>query len=124
MASATRIKALPDVPTVAEFGYKDYEVSIWTGLFAPAKTPSATIAELARLFVPAVQAPDVQEKLDVQGMYPMVTCGAESAPFYESSMTTTSGSFARRTSRRSDETPARDISGHKGEHEARDDNSI
>jgi len=37
--SRMRVESLPDVPTVAESGYKDYEVEVWYGLFAPAKTP-------------------------------------------------------------------------------------
>jgi tripartite-type tricarboxylate transporter receptor subunit TctC len=36
--SRMRIELLPDVPTVAESGYKDYEVNQWLGLMAPAKT--------------------------------------------------------------------------------------
>jgi len=80
-ASQTRIEALPDVPTVAEYGYKDYEVNIWTGIFAPAKTPSSTVTELAGLFTPALRVPEVRTKLEIQGMYPMVTCGSEFGAF-------------------------------------------
>jgi tripartite-type tricarboxylate transporter receptor subunit TctC len=81
VASPTRIEALPDVPTVAEYGYRDYEVNIWTGILAPAKTPNSTVAELAGLFAPALQVPEIREKLDAQGMYPMVTCGSEFGAF-------------------------------------------
>jgi tripartite-type tricarboxylate transporter receptor subunit TctC len=80
-ASPTRIEALPDVPIVAEYGYKDYEVNIWTGIFAPAKTPNSTAAQLAGLFTSALQVPEVREKLVVQGLYPSVTCGAEFGAF-------------------------------------------
>ncbi|HEX4326182.1 MAG TPA: tripartite tricarboxylate transporter substrate binding protein [Burkholderiales bacterium] len=38
-----RVAALPDVPTALELGYKDAEFYIWIGLFAPAKTPEATV---------------------------------------------------------------------------------
>ena len=38
-ASQTRIEPLSDVPTVAESGYKDYEINMWYGVVAPAKTP-------------------------------------------------------------------------------------
>jgi tripartite-type tricarboxylate transporter receptor subunit TctC len=80
-ASPTRIEALPDVPTVREYGYTDYEVNIWTGIFAPAKTPNSTVAELAGLFAPALQVREVREKLDVPGIYPMLTCGSEFGAF-------------------------------------------
>src|SRR4051812_17367998 len=36
--STTRVASLPDVPTIAESGYRDYEIDIWWGLFAPANT--------------------------------------------------------------------------------------
>jgi hypothetical protein len=40
--SRTRIEPLPEVPTVAESGYKDYEMDYWLGILAPAKTPKET----------------------------------------------------------------------------------
>jgi tripartite-type tricarboxylate transporter receptor subunit TctC len=46
--SRTRIESLPEVPTVAESGYKDYEVDQWLGLAAPAKTPKETVSQLAK----------------------------------------------------------------------------
>src|SRR5262245_59776024 len=42
-ASRARLEALPGVPTVQEFGYRDYEVDIWYGLVAPANTPKESI---------------------------------------------------------------------------------
>ena len=41
--SNKRSPALPDVPTVAELGYKDFEANTWFGVFAPAKTPAALL---------------------------------------------------------------------------------
>ena len=38
-ASPTRLEALPDLPTVAESGQKEFEVDLWWALYAPAKTP-------------------------------------------------------------------------------------
>jgi tripartite-type tricarboxylate transporter receptor subunit TctC len=75
-ASPTRIEPLPEVPTVAESGFKDYEVDIWSGMFAPAQTPNATIAQLAGWLTAAMQVPEVRDKLVVQGFYPVGTCGA------------------------------------------------
>ena len=50
--TATRIKALPDLPTIAESGLPGYDIASWYGLFAPAGTPSAVVtllhAEIAR----------------------------------------------------------------------------
>ena len=49
-ATRTRIEAMPDVPTVAESGYKDYEIDAWLGLFAPAKTPEEVLSRLGGWF--------------------------------------------------------------------------
>jgi tripartite-type tricarboxylate transporter receptor subunit TctC len=75
-ASRTRIDALPNVPTVDELGYRDYEVDIWYGLVAPARTPNETIARLADRFTVAMQVSEVRAKLAVQGLDPDALCGA------------------------------------------------
>ena len=80
--SRTRIEALPEVPTVAEFGYKEYNVDEWFGLLAPAKTPKETVSQLAGRFTAAVQAPEVKAKLSVLGLYPVGTCGADFATLF------------------------------------------
>jgi tripartite-type tricarboxylate transporter receptor subunit TctC len=55
VASPTRIKALPDVPTVAEaLGSKDYDLISWFGVFAPAKTPDAIVSILSHALSTAV----------------------------------------------------------------------
>jgi len=75
-ASPTRIESLPEVPTVAESGYKELEYELWFGLFAPAKTPPAVISQLAGWYTAAMQVPEVKAKLVVQGLYPVGTCGS------------------------------------------------
>jgi tripartite-type tricarboxylate transporter receptor subunit TctC len=81
VATNTRIKPLPDVPTIAESGYKGYQLDFWLGLVAPTKTPKETTSRLAGWFTAAVQAPEVKAKLVAQGMYPAVTCGADFTAF-------------------------------------------
>jgi tripartite-type tricarboxylate transporter receptor subunit TctC len=76
-AAPRRIEPLPDVPTVAEQGFPGYEVDIWFGVVAPAKTPPETVAQLAAWFTAAMQAADVKAKLLVQGMLPVTKCGEE-----------------------------------------------
>ena len=46
VTSAVRSSSLPDVPTVAESGYKDFDVSTWYGVFAPAGTPANVVTTL------------------------------------------------------------------------------
>jgi tripartite-type tricarboxylate transporter receptor subunit TctC len=74
-----RIDALPDVPTVAESGYRDYEVDFWWSLFAPANTPQPKVTELARWFSNALRAPSLNAKLAAQGFSPVGSCGADFA---------------------------------------------
>jgi tripartite-type tricarboxylate transporter receptor subunit TctC len=77
-ASRMRIEALPDVPTVAELGYPGFDVDIWDGLVAPAKTPKETVSRLSGLFAAAMWAPEIQAKLAPQGLYPVDSvCGPE-----------------------------------------------
>ena len=81
IASQERIKALPDVPTVAESGYKDVDADTWFGLFAPARTPKERLAQLANWFRTAVQSPEIQPRLDVLGHDPVGMCGADFVAF-------------------------------------------
>jgi tripartite-type tricarboxylate transporter receptor subunit TctC len=67
VAAHKRMAQLPNVPTMAEAGLPDFEVSSWNGLFAPAKTPPEIIAKLHQATVKALALPDVREKLAAQG---------------------------------------------------------
>jgi tripartite-type tricarboxylate transporter receptor subunit TctC len=79
--TATRLDPMPDLPTVAEAGYKEFEYVTWFGILAPAKTPDPTVTQLSEWFAAARQAEEVKAKLVVQGLYPMHGCGAEFAAF-------------------------------------------
>jgi tripartite-type tricarboxylate transporter receptor subunit TctC len=72
--SRERIAPLPDVPSTTEAGLKDYDVEVWFGVLAPAKTPKDVVAQLATWFKAAMQAPDVKPKLAKLGLYPVGTC--------------------------------------------------
>jgi tripartite-type tricarboxylate transporter receptor subunit TctC len=63
-----RTPYLPDVPTVAESGVKDYEVVSWNGIAVPAATPKDIIGVLGRAINAVLPAPDVQEKSLKLGM--------------------------------------------------------
>ena len=78
-SSRTRITQLPDLPTVAESGYNDYEVDLWWSVFTPAKTPKETVSKLVEWFTAALQAPEVKTKLIAQGFSPVGMCGADFA---------------------------------------------
>jgi tripartite-type tricarboxylate transporter receptor subunit TctC len=72
-----RIEQLPDVPTVAESGYKDFVAEFFVGLIAPAKTPKDTVSQIGAMFTAAMQPPDVKAKLAALGLFPNGTCGAD-----------------------------------------------
>jgi tripartite-type tricarboxylate transporter receptor subunit TctC len=77
--AAQRIVPLPDLPTVAESGFKDFETDVWFGLVAPAGTPPETVSQLIDWFRTAVLAPEVKAKLVAQALYPNPKCGPDFA---------------------------------------------
>jgi tripartite-type tricarboxylate transporter receptor subunit TctC len=63
-----RTAYLPDVPTVMESGVKDYDVTSWNGLSAPARTPARIIATLNRAMKDVIPGPEIQSKASQMGM--------------------------------------------------------
>jgi tripartite-type tricarboxylate transporter receptor subunit TctC len=81
VSSKTRIPPLPDVPTVAESGIKDYEVQPWFGVYAPAKTPKETVSQFAGWLKTAMEVPEIKAKLAQQELLPAVACEQDFAAF-------------------------------------------
>jgi tripartite-type tricarboxylate transporter receptor subunit TctC len=75
---------MPEVPTVAESGYPGYQATNWYAYMAPAKTPKDVIARLHREIVKALNAPEVKDLLNKQGLEPAPGSPAELARFIES----------------------------------------
>jgi tripartite-type tricarboxylate transporter receptor subunit TctC len=63
VTSLGRSATAPELPTVAESGYPGFDVTIWYGLLAPAKTPSAIIRKLHLETARALALPDLRAKL-------------------------------------------------------------
>jgi tripartite-type tricarboxylate transporter receptor subunit TctC len=59
----TRSAAMPDVPTLAEQGYKGFSALAWWGIFAPAGTPQPIIDKLNAELVKILQTPDTNKQL-------------------------------------------------------------
>jgi tripartite-type tricarboxylate transporter receptor subunit TctC len=78
--NATRLAPLPNVPTVRELGFA-FDQTAWFGVAAPPQTPPAIIDALTKLFVAALDAPDVKATLTTQGLYPVGLCGAKFGDF-------------------------------------------
>lgn len=63
----TRSIAAPNIPTMAEAGIPDYEVSGWYGIVAPAGTPKSIIAKLNTQIVALLRTQDVQDRMAANG---------------------------------------------------------
>ena len=63
----TRYKHMPDLKTVAEQGYPEYQYSSWSGFLAPAKTPPAIINIWHAAFAKVAAAPEIIAKMDAEG---------------------------------------------------------
>ena len=61
--SRTRTAVLPDVPTIAESGWPQFEASVWYGLVAPARTPAPVVARLNAAVQQALATPAVKQRL-------------------------------------------------------------
>ena len=72
VGSPKRVRALPDLPAVAET-VPGFEYEIWYGLFAPAKTPAAIVAKVSTDVQRALGEPDVIQQLVAQGTEPAPT---------------------------------------------------
>lgn len=68
VSSATRSRALPDLPTIAESGVPGYEASGWYGVAAPAATPRAIVAALNDAFVRVLRTPEIVERFAKSGI--------------------------------------------------------
>jgi tripartite-type tricarboxylate transporter receptor subunit TctC len=62
--SNERLKALPEVPTFIELGYKEVEFYIWAGVFAPAATPAPILAKLTEAVRAATKDPEFLKTLE------------------------------------------------------------
>ena len=67
VTSARRSTSLPDVPTVAELGYKDFDVSTWYGLFMPAGAPKEVVARANAEVNKLLASPDMKAAINTQG---------------------------------------------------------
>ncbi len=70
VTTAARFPQLSDVPTVSESGLPGFDVDIWYGFLAPAKTPPAILKKLSDDLARVMADPDLQSKLRERGMEP------------------------------------------------------
>ena len=63
----TRSRILPRVPTVAESGLKDYEVTTWYGILVPAGTPETIVSKLQADIARVIRQPATKERIANEG---------------------------------------------------------
>ena len=71
VTTAQRLPYLPEVPTIAELGFPDYEINSWQGVFAPAGTPKDIIAKINHELVQMLNTPEVRARMAREGADPV-----------------------------------------------------
>jgi tripartite-type tricarboxylate transporter receptor subunit TctC len=71
ISSLKRSRAIPDVPTVAEKGFPNFEAGSWFGLFAPKGTPEAVIATINKAVNEVLRMPAIEQQMISQGSDPV-----------------------------------------------------
>jgi len=71
VTSKDRVSSLPDVATLGELGVKDFELSGWFGVYAPAGTPDEVVAKLQSVLSDIIKTDSVRESLVAQGVDPV-----------------------------------------------------
>jgi tripartite-type tricarboxylate transporter receptor subunit TctC len=77
VTSPVRSALMPEVPTMVEAGYKDYEASGWFGFLAPGGTPTDIVNRLSTETQRVLQLPDVRERIIGTANEPWPTSAAE-----------------------------------------------
>jgi tripartite-type tricarboxylate transporter receptor subunit TctC len=75
--SPKRAVELPDVPTTLEAGYRDADLPIWIGMFAPSRSPRSIVDRLHAQTARALQMPATRDRLAKTGIEPMIISPAE-----------------------------------------------
>ena len=79
VTSGQRSVFLPDVPTLAEQGFRDIVVQEWLGWFVPAKTPAEQVQKLSALIRENLQSPEMVETLAKSSLQPITQSPEEFA---------------------------------------------
>ena len=67
VSSPKRMDALPDLPTVADAGYKDFEADQWYGVVAPTGTPKDIVAKLNSQINQSLNSAELKTRLNNEG---------------------------------------------------------
>ena len=81
-----RSPLIPDVPTAAEAGLADFDVTTWYGVLAPAGTPRPIIQRLNAELTKMMQAPEIKDRLAAMGTDPLTSTPEEFAAYIKQEM--------------------------------------
>ena len=84
VTSKRRFSVFPDVPSFEELGLKDYDITGWFGIAAPAATPRDIVTKLNAAVVAALKDPEVARRIRLVGMEPTPTTPEEFSAFLDS----------------------------------------
>jgi len=70
-SAARRLAAMPELPTIAQGGVREYDFSTWYGLLVPARTPKNIVTTLHGQIVKILSAREMKDKLIAQGFEPV-----------------------------------------------------
>jgi tripartite-type tricarboxylate transporter receptor subunit TctC len=84
VTSAKRSPVAPELPTMAEAGVPNYELSVWFGMVAPAGTPSAIVEKLNREIVSLLNAQEMRSAMLKQGFDPNPSSAEELSRYIRS----------------------------------------
>jgi tripartite-type tricarboxylate transporter receptor subunit TctC len=79
VTSRARAPVLPEVPTMIEAGIAEFEVVLWTSLFAPAGTPRTVVERLQQQIAAILRLPEVSERMAALGIEPVGSTAAQLA---------------------------------------------
>lgn len=81
-----RMKSLPEVPTFTEAGLPGLDIETWYGIAAPTGAPKDIIDKLSTEVAKILAMPDIKEKLDSQGMVPLISTPEQMAAMMREEM--------------------------------------
>lgn len=88
VTTADRSKTAPDLPTMQELGFKDFDVSSWFGVIGPKGMPDEVVQTLNKAIRDALAKPEVRERFDGLGAVPADTSPEEFGQFIKSQVET------------------------------------
>ena len=77
VSATRRIKALPDVPTMPELGFKDMKSGSWQGVYVPTGTPRAVVDRLFAATVKTMADADIIRRINDSGAEVIVSASPE-----------------------------------------------